>query len=309
VSSLLGAGVAIGKPAGADAVSANEIPTFRTLRPPPEVPVETAVILLKTTQEAVMDWGGAFSKPGKYQVSFNQRRNEEFQAFKGRYQNYDLTGLYNQTLLESKDPRTNRLYFAFLNEVQWRTLGDGITRQSDQVRFSRVVGDRLYRKILSGDFVGPRTIGEGENAQVNMSSPFSGAWPSIAEPLPTGRSQGDLAEGARQLLEYLRARSYCKDFILSDFASDGAGGWKFTSFVLEPVNIDASRALVRSKITFLPRYDQRILQAYFGDRGFECDFVDEFADGIDGEKASRKVSVLKGIRTVWKLRPDPDAGL
>ena len=38
--------------------------TYRTLRPAPEVPVATAVILLRTTQEAAMDWGGPFSKPG-----------------------------------------------------------------------------------------------------------------------------------------------------------------------------------------------------------------------------------------------------
>ena len=51
-------------------------PTFRTLRPPPEIPVATAVILLRTTQEAALDWGGPFAKPGLYQTNFNKKRSE-----------------------------------------------------------------------------------------------------------------------------------------------------------------------------------------------------------------------------------------
>ena len=51
-------------------------PTFRTLRTAPEIPVATAVILLRTTQEAALDWGGPFSKPGLYQTNFNKKRSE-----------------------------------------------------------------------------------------------------------------------------------------------------------------------------------------------------------------------------------------
>ena len=63
--------------AGSSSVGAVDSgPTFRTLRKPPEIPVATAVILLRTTQEAALDWGGPFSKPGLYQTNFNKKRTE-----------------------------------------------------------------------------------------------------------------------------------------------------------------------------------------------------------------------------------------
>mmetsp|Transcript_99617 Transcript_99617/g.277359 ORF Transcript_99617/g.277359 Transcript_99617/m.277359 type:complete len:386 (+) Transcript_99617:3-1160(+) len=311
---VVGAPLVVGAIVGTRPVGALEAPpdvgaTFRTLRAPPEIPVATAVILLRTTLEAIKDWGGALSNPGKYQVSFNKRRAESFESFRTRYQNYDLTGLLNQTLLQVKDPRTNRFYFSFLNEVQWRTLGQQLTRKADAERFSRVVGDRLYRKILSGDVVGPRTIGEGDDAQVNMSSPFSGTWPPLAAPLPRGQGPADLAKGAQLLLEYLRTQGYCREFLLSEFTPDKAGVVTFTSLVREPANIEATSALMRSAASCIPRFDQRILQAYFADCGFECDFTDVLADDMDARSNPRTGLQPRGIRTVWKLRSDPDAGL
>eukprot|EP00438_Fugacium_kawagutii_P010207 Skav234239 [mRNA] locus=scaffold1464:474599:475763:- [translate_table: standard] len=218
-------GIATAVSTSAEAVDSSG-PTFRTLRAPPEIPVATAVILLRTTQEAALDWGGPFAKPGLYQTNFNKKRSEGagvrgpgwidvkgFPAFKERYANYDLSGLLNQTQLLAKDPRTNRLYFSFLNEVQFRTLQDGIKRRGEQERFGFNVGTRLYRKILKGDTVGPRIV-QGDtydpNAPVNMSSPLSGEWRPLSPALPKGASASDLAEGTQRLLDYLRKQGYCK---------------------------------------------------------------------------------------------------
>lgn len=136
-----------------------------------------------------------------------------FAAFKERYANYDLSGLLNQTQLLAKDPRTNRFYFSFLNEVQFRTLQDGIKRRGEQERFGFNVGTRLYRKILEGDTVGPRII-QGDTydpkAPVNMSSPLSGLWPPLQPPLPKGALVSDLSEGSQRLMDYLRREGYCK---------------------------------------------------------------------------------------------------
>jgi len=279
-------------------------PTFRTQRTVPEIPVATAVILLRTTQEAALDWGGPFSKPGLYQTNFNKKRSEGFAAFKERYANYDLSGLLNQTQLLAKDPRTNRFYFSFLNEVQFRTLQDGIKRRGEQERFGFNVGTRLYRKILEGDTVGPRII-QGDTydpkAPVNMSSPLSGLWPPLQPPLPKGALVSDLSEGSQRLMDYLRREGYCKDFTLSSFALDKDGQrLRFESFVSEPVNLEATSTLMRSR-GFPPRYDQRILQAYFADRGYDSELEDEL--GKDGK------SSIVGVRTKWVLTPDPDIGL
>ncbi|CAK9071218.1 unnamed protein product [Durusdinium trenchii] len=277
-------------------------PTYRTLRAPPEIPVATAVILLRTTQEAALDWGGPFSKPGLYQTSFNKKRSEGFPAFKERYATYDLSALLNQTQLLAKDPRTNRLYFSFLNEVQFRTLQDGIKRRGEQERFGLNVGNRLYRKILQGDEVGPRLV-KGDTydpkAPVDMSSPLSGRWPSLSPPLPKGGSSVDLAKGSQRLLDYLRREGYCKDFTLSSFKLKDAGKLSFESFVEEPINLEATSTLMRSR-GFPPRYDQRILQAFFADRGFDSELDDELSDAK---------SAMKGVRTKWLLTPDPDASL
>ncbi|CAJ1373504.1 unnamed protein product [Effrenium voratum] len=281
-------------------------PTFRTLRAVPEIPVATAVILLRTTQEAALDWGGPFSKASVWQTNFNKRRSEGFPSFRERYANYDLTGLLNQTQLMLKDPRTNRLYFSFLDEVQFRTLQDGIKRRAEQDRFGFNVGARLYRKILNGDEVGPRIQTQPDTfdpkAPVDMSSPFSGRWPALKPPLPKGQSAGDLAEGSRRLLEYLRSQGYCKDFSLSSFELQKDGRVQFSSFVLEPANLEATSTLMRSR-GFPPRYDSRILQAFFADRGFDSELEDELSDGLDSNKGSR------GVRTKWLLSADPDISL
>lgn len=109
--------------------------------------------------------------------------------------------------------RTNRFYFSFLNEVQFRTLQDGIKRRGEQERFGFNVGTRLYRKILEGDTVGPRII-QGDTydpkAPVNMSSPLSGLWPPLQPPLPKGALVSDLSEGSQRLMDYLRREGYCK---------------------------------------------------------------------------------------------------
>ena len=139
--------------------------------------------------------------------------NLGFADFKQRYATYDLSALFNQIELLEKDPRTNRLYFSFLNEVQFRTLQDGIKRRAEQERFGFNVGTRLYRKILQGDTVGPRIV-QGDaydpKAPVNMSSPLSGQWPPLSPALPTGALATDLAEGSQRLMDYLRRQGYCK---------------------------------------------------------------------------------------------------
>jgi len=282
-------------------------PTFRTLRKPPEVPVATAVILLRTTQEAALDWGGPFAKPGLYQTSFNKKRSDAFAAFKERYSNYDLTGLFNQSQLLEKDPRTNRFYFSFLNEVQFRTLQDGIKRRAEQERFGLNVGARLYRKILTGDAVGPRIIRGTDydpKAPVNMSSPLSGLWPALQPPLSKANSASDLTMGARRLLGYLRDQGYCKDFKLTDFGLRKDARLEFSSLVIEPINLEATSSLFRSR-GFPPRFDQRILQAYFLDHGYESELDDDLADSLAGDKSQ----IPLGVRTKWVLTPDPDAGL
>ena len=250
------------------------------------------------TCQAALDWGGPFSKPGSYQTSFNKKRSEGFPAFKERYATYDLSGLLNQTELLAKDPRSNRLYFSFLNEVQFRTLQDGIKRQGEKERFGFNVGVRLYRKILKGDEVGPRIV-TGDTydpkAPVNMSSPLSGRWLPLEPPLPKGNSLVDLQEGTQRLLDYLRKQGYCKDFTISNFKLNG-DRLSFESLVVEPINFEATSTLMRSR-GFPPRYHQRILEAYFADRGFDNGFDDEL---------DMKTSA---VRTKWVLTPDPDAGL
>ena len=298
-----------GLPALAAPTAPDTGPTFRTLKKVPELPVATAVILLRTTQEAALDWGGPFAKPGLYQTNFNKKRSEGFAAFKERYATYDLSALFNQSQLLEKDPRTNRFYFTFLNEVQFRTLQDGIKRRGEQERFGLNIGARLYRKMQSGDDVGPRIV-KGEEydpkAPVNMSSPLSGAWPPLQPPLSKGRSPSDLAAGARRLLDYLRGQGYCKDFSVSDFLVGADGRVKFTSFVLEPANFEATSSLLRSR-GFPPRYDQRILQAYFLDRGYESELEDELSTSLEGNGKSSGPAT--GVRTHWALTADEEASL
>lgn len=239
----------------------------------------------------------------RYQTNFNKKRSEAFPAFKERYATYDLSGLINETQLLRKDPRTNQLYFSFLNEVQFRTLQDGIKRRGEQERFGFNVGVRLYRKILQGDEVGPR-IQQGESydpkAPVNMSSPFSGVWPPLTPSLPKGKSVADLSSGVQRLLDYLRRQGYCKDFELSSFEVKG-DVIRFESLVIEPINLEATSTLLRSR-GFVPRYDQRLLQAFFADRGYESELEDELA-------APNQRSLPTGVRSNWRLKADPDTSL
>lgn len=285
-------------------------PTFRTLQQVPEIPVETAVILLRTTAEAIVDFG-CFKDNADWQAKFSKERMATFASFKSRYQNYDLTGLYNQSILEVKDPRTNRLYFNYLNLVQFQAIGKTITRKGQRLQVSRIIGDRLYDKILRGDVVGPRTIGTDEEidkgtAEVNMSSTFSGVWPAITSPLPRGKGKSpeELKSGVRQLLEYLRSRKYCKEFAISDFTPNKDGGVDFVSYIQEPVNLEATVTLTKGD-NILPRYESGILQAYFKDCGYDSDIKDGLAAGMDDWITSAEQRA-RGIRAAWTLRPRPD---
>ena len=71
-------------------------PTFRTQRTVPEIPVATAVILLRTTQEAALDWGGPFSKPGLYQTNFNKKRSEGLEWSFAEHARRKMTNLRRQ---------------------------------------------------------------------------------------------------------------------------------------------------------------------------------------------------------------------
>ena len=97
-----------------------------------------------------------------------------------------------------------------------------------------------------------------------------------------------------------------EDFTLSNFEPDKDGRLRFESFVREPVNLEATSTLMRSR-GFPPRYDQRILQAYFADHGFDSELDDELS-GPSGDAKSGK-SLVSGVRTKWVLSPDPDIGL
>mmetsp|Transcript_13462 Transcript_13462/g.29508 ORF Transcript_13462/g.29508 Transcript_13462/m.29508 type:complete len:389 (+) Transcript_13462:78-1244(+) len=277
----------------------------RTQKKVPEIPKLLAVMLLRTTYESIKDWG-AYSSMAQYQRSFWMQLRDGRKSFMERYQNYDLSGMYNSTeLAETRSGGVNnRFYFTFLNDAQWRVIGTRVTREADRTRFSRVVGDRLYRAILNGLEL-KADVPEGEELTPDTNI---GTWPKLSGGVPSGSSPADLAEGSRRLLEYLKAQSYLKDFTVSDFQSVGDGRLRFVSFVGEPVNLEATASLMRSNGNFAPRYDQRILQAYFGDHGFECDFVDGLAD--DATAFSKNPPRLpRGVRTEWTLRPDPDAGL
>lgn len=289
---------------------------FRTQREAPRVPKATAVMLLRTTYESVDDWG-CYRNMGQYQKDFMGQMRGGFPAFRERYQNYDLSDLLNtSTLMQTGGGITNRLYFSFLNDAQWRTIGQAIKRPGDRKRFSRVVGDRLYRRILQGFEL--RADVEAPASEEDVAGGFNpniGSWPPIS-PLPTGTEAADLAQGAGQLLSYLHKVGYCDGYELTDFSATTFGQTKtiqFQAFVRDPVNLAATASLMRSNEDFAPRYDQRILQAFFADRGFECEISDSPARSID-DTTPRWVSLNgarapAGVRTAWTLRTDPDAGL
>lgn len=101
-------------------------------------------------------------------------------------------------------------------------------------------------------------------------------------------------------------RSISEDFQLSSFELDKDGQrLRFESFVLQPINLETTSTLMRNR-GFPPRYDQRILEAYFADRGYDSEFNDELSSG---EAKGGSKSSISGVRTKWVLSPDPDIGL
>ena len=58
---------------------------------------------------------------------------------------------------------------------------------------------------------------------------------------------------------------------------------------------------------FPPRFDQRILQAYFLDRGYESELDDELSSSLEGKGPAKGTPT--GIRTQWVLTADADASL
>eukprot|EP00434_Breviolum_minutum_P013997 symbB.v1.2.012345.t1/scaffold826.1/size159518/12 len=264
---------------------------LRTTKETPELPQVLAVMLLRTTYDSVDSWG-VYSDMADYQKKFSLQLRDGFESFRGRYENYDLTALYNTSkLLESV---TNRFYFSFLNDAQWRVIGRAIRRSSDRERFSQLVGERLYNSILRGEDLKSDIAMEGEE---NM--PSIGRWPQLA--VSKGSDATALSTGCRQLLGYLKDIGYMKDFQLGNFQAAG-DALKFVSFVLDPVNLDATVSLMRSNGGFAPRYDQRILQAYFADCGFAAIFEDSLAEDMEAVSSSRFVP--KGVRTTWLLKPE-----
>ena len=267
---------------------------LRTTKETPEVPQVLAVMLLRSTYDSVESWG-IYPSMAEYQKQFAIQLRDGFEGFRGRYENYDLTELYNTSkLLQSRSGGvTNRFYFSFLNDAQWRVIGRAIRRASDREQFAQLVGSRLYQSILRGE-----ELKSDVDGQQDESLPSIGYWPSLQ--VPKGSDPASLSAGCKQILKYLKDVGYCRDFQIGDFKTS-EGLMEFISFVLDPVNLDATVSLMRSNNNFAPRYEQRILQAYFADSGFSSTFEDTLAENITGETTSRFVA--KGIRTAWTLRP------
>jgi len=284
---------------------------YRTTKESPTIDKVLAVMLLRTTYDAAED-SGFYRDMVDYQKQFSLSVRSGFKNFKGRYENYDLTELYNASrLLETRSGGvTNRFYFSFLNDAQWRTVAKAIKRKEDRVQFSRMVGARLYQSILAGQELkadvpqdSPGYPSEGPNNNI-------GTWPKLTEGPPQGRDAASISIGAKQLLDYLRGRGYCKDFEVTDIKLVDRSNLSFDVFVLDPVNFDATASLMRSNDDFVPRYDQRILQAFFADRGYSSTFTDGLASGMDDMKpATKQMGIPTGIRSTWVLKPEPDAGI
>lgn len=247
---------------------------LRTTKETPELPQVLAVMLLRTTYDSVESWG-VYSDMADYQKKFAVQLRDGFESFRGV---------------------TNRFYFSFLNDAQWRVIARAIRRGPDRERFSQLVGSRLYQSILRGEDIKSDVDMQGQEANL----PSIGRWPQLA--VSKGSDPTVLSSGTRQLLKYLKDIGYCKDFQVTDFASTG-DAVKFVSFVFDPVNLDATVSLMRSNGGFAPRYDQRILQAYFADCGFSSTFEDTLAESIEVTSTSSRF-VPKGVRTAWMLKPD-----
>lgn len=285
--------------------------TYRTTKEAPQIEKVLAVMLLRTTYDAVEEWD-CYRSMADYQRQFSLLVMNDFKNFKGRYENYDLTELFNTTrLLETRSGGvTNRFYFSFLNAAQWRTIAKAIRGKDNRDQFSRVVGDRLYRSILTGQELKADVPQDNPGFSDEAPKDSIGVWPKLAVSLPQGRDAASISMGAKQLLEYLRGRGYCKGFEVSDVKLVDGSQLRFSVFVLDPVNLDATASLMQNNDDFLPRYDQRILQAFFVDRGYSSTFTDSLASGIDAVNlAAKPKGVSTGIRSSWVLRPDLDAGI
>ncbi|CAE8708604.1 unnamed protein product, partial [Polarella glacialis] len=126
---------------GARAEEAKDAYVLRTLKEIPEIPKVLAIMLLRTTYDSASDWGCFKADMIDYQRSFSLQLRDGYQSFRGRYQNYDLSALYNTTqLLQSRSGGvTNRFYFSFLNDAQWRVIAKSIRRPGDRLRFVQVL--------------------------------------------------------------------------------------------------------------------------------------------------------------------------
>jgi len=278
-----------------------EEPAFvmRTTKKSPRVPKVLGVLLLRTTYETVVDWG-AYPDMQIFQSKFMRTRGEGFQTFKKRHENYDLTDLYNtSSLQETGGGVTNRFYFSYLNGAQYKTIGQTIRSQRDRVRFTRLVGERIYRRTVNGFLLKADDTGDNEIAGLNTTI---GAWPKIQPPLPVGNTAADIGRGVDQLLSYLCKQKYCEGFKRSDIDAKKDGTLTFRTFVDDPVNLEATTELMKINEDFVPRFDQRLLQAYFDDRGYDSELTDVLADGLDGTPSAKT-----GVRSEWKLKVEAES--
>eukprot|EP00929_Paragymnodinium_shiwhaense_P108768 TRINITY_DN75100_c0_g1_i1.p1 TRINITY_DN75100_c0_g1~~TRINITY_DN75100_c0_g1_i1.p1 ORF type:complete len:427 (+),score=40.58 TRINITY_DN75100_c0_g1_i1:101-1282(+) len=316
-TSFAGAGALV---VASQQVWAEDGPVFRMQKEAPRVDRTLAVLLLRTTYETIEGWG-VYKDMQEYQIAFSNSRSRAMRSFRDRYANYDLSDLLDpEKVVASGGGVNNKLYFGFLNEVQWRTIAKKIL--TNREAFGRLIGYRLYKSIAEGFEVraavdNPRPdlspecfeqrAGEKPKLKaVSTCDELIGIVPKLTPALPAGTAASDIRKGAGQLLDYLCGLGYCEGHELSDVTEE-KGRVLFTAFVKEPVNLDATSALMRSNDNFVPRYDQRILQAYFSERSYESEFTDQLANSLneapdDKPGIARKVGVL----TRWRLIPDPD---
>eukprot|EP00971_Amphidinium_carterae_P206751 4102363-Amphidinium_carterae.1 len=72
-----------------------------------------------------------------------------------------------------------------------------------------------------------------------------GTWPAVEGGVPKTQAATDLQNGTKKLLRYLQQVGYCKDFKVSEFQKRGDGVLTFVSFVEGPVNLEATKSLMR----------------------------------------------------------------
>lgn len=143
-------------------------------------------------------------------------------------------------------------------------------------------------------------------APVSAEEPDVGAWPRLAEALPLSKEPADLLEGMRLLMTYLVDRDYCQSFQATPPLRSLLGELRFVSYTENAADLRATASLMRSNEDFGPRFDQRILQAYFKDCGLDSSFKDSLANSLEGEAGVEGESRARsghGIRTEWRLTP------